>query len=430
MGVRIKKVLDETEIFHPGDEIIKINSFPVEDQLDMIFHMDDIGEIDLVIKKNDGRIMKETIESSSLSKIGVLFEEMNFIKCRSNCIFCFVDQMPKGLRGTLYKKDDDYRLSFLYGNYVTLNDIRREEIDRIIDYHLSPIYVSVHCVNKSIREYLFGRAIPNNILELLEGLADGGITIHAQIVVIPGINDGKVLEESIDKLSELYPACKSVAVVPIGLTKHRRNLQDIKGFDKDNAVKLLEWAENKDRQLTGWPETNQRFFYLSDEFFFLAGKKIPDNNYYGDFDQSANGVGMSRLFIEEIRSEIKNLRRQTNIASEFTVVTGKMGYNLISEYVIPLIERDLAGLKINLISVPNKLFGDSVTVSGLLSGRDIIEKVTKSENISGPIVLPPNSFNNEGLLIDNYSIADLRDELKKEIIVPESNFLENTIVKT
>lgn len=429
MGVRIKKVLNETEIFHPGDEIIKINSFPVEDQLDIIFLMDEIGEIDLVIRKNGGRIIKETIESSNLSKIGVIFEEMKFIKCRSNCIFCFVDQMPAGLRGTLYKKDDDYRLSFLYGNYVTLNDIRREEIERIIEYHLSPIYVSVHSVNKRIREYLFGRTIPNNILELLEDLADGGITIHAQIVVIPGINDGKVLEESIDKLTDLYPACKSVAVVPIGLTAHRRKLPDLKGFDKDNALKLVDWAENKDRQLTGWPKTNQRFFYLSDEFFFLAGKKIPDTNYYGDFDQSENGVGMSRLFIEEIKNEIKNLRRQTDIVSEFTVVTGKLGYNLISEYLIPIIEKDLTGLKINLISVPNKLFGDSVTVSGLLSGRDIIEEVNKFENIAGPIVLPPNSFNNEGLLIDNYSISDLRNELKKEIIVPESNFLENSIVK-
>ncbi|HMA77489.1 MAG TPA: DUF512 domain-containing protein [Candidatus Krumholzibacteriaceae bacterium] len=429
MGARIKKVLNETEIFHPGDEIIKINSFPVEDQLDIIFHMDEIGEIDLVIRKNDGRIIKETIESSNLSKIGVIFEEMKFIKCRSNCVFCFVDQMPEGLRGTLYKKDDDYRLSFLYGNYVTLNDIKREEIERIIEYHLSPIYVSVHSVNKRIREYLFGRTIPNNILKLLEDLADGGITIHAQIVVIPGINDGEVLEESIDKLSDLYPACKSVAVVPIGLTAHRRKLPDLKGFDKDNALKLVDWAENKDRQLTGWPKTNQRFFYLSDEFFFLAGKKIPDSNYYGDFDQSENGVGMSRLFIEEIKNEIKNLRRQTDIASEFTVVTGKLGYNLISEYLIPIIKKDLTGLKINLIYVPNKLFGDSVTVSGLLSGRDIIEEINKFENISGPIVLPPNSFNNEGLLIDNYSISDLRNELKKEIIVPESNFLENSIVK-
>jgi putative radical SAM enzyme (TIGR03279 family) len=336
--------------------------------------------------------------------------------------------MPKGLRGSLYKKDDDFRLSFLYGNYVTLNDLSNEDVDRIIDYHLSPLYVSVHSVNKDIREYLFGRPIPNNILKMLKRLTDGGIKIHAQIVTLPGINDGKVLEESIEKLAEFYPACESVAVVPIGLTKHRKGLPIISGFNKEEAGNLVEWAEKKELTLTGWPKTKKRFFYLSDEFFFLAEKKIPDSSYYGNYPQLSNGVGMSRLFVEEIKDEIRNLNKHRSAVSEFTIVTGKLGYKLITEYIMPLIEANLPKLKIGILSVPNTLFGETVTVSGLLSGRDIIETVRRSENVSSRLVLPPNSINHDGLLIDNFLPSELRDELQKEILIPESNFLEDSIL--
>jgi len=203
VGVKIKEVSGKSELIHPGDEIIKINSIPVGDQLDILFHMDDYESVNLVLKKDCGRVVDISVEPGLFREAGILFEEMNFISCRSKCIFCFVDQMAKGLRDSLYQKDDDYRLSFLYGNYITLNDISNKEIDRIIEYHLSPLYVSVHTVNNDIREHLFGRPITNNILAILKRLADGGITIHTQIVVIPGINDGKILEESVKKKKKM-----------------------------------------------------------------------------------------------------------------------------------------------------------------------------------------------------------------------------------
>ncbi|MCD6380340.1 DUF512 domain-containing protein, partial [bacterium] len=254
------------------------------------------------------------------------------------------------------------------------------------------------------------------------------ITIHAQIVTLPGINDGKVLEETIEKLAEFFPACESVSIVPIGLTKHRKGLPVISGFNKKGAGKLVEWAEKEDLKLTEWPKTNKRFFYLSDEFYFLAEKKIPDSSYYGNYPQLSNGVGMSRLFIEDIKGEIKNLMKRSTGFAEFTIVTGKLGYKLITEYIIPLIEANIPKLKIGILSVPNSLFGETVTVSGLLSGRDIIETVKRSENVSDRLVLPPNSINHDGLLIDNFLPSQLRDELQKEILVPESNFLEDSIL--
>jgi len=428
VGVKIKEVSGKSELIHPGDEIIKINSIPVGDQLDILFHMDDYESVNLVLKKDCGRVVDISVEPGLFREAGILFEEMNFISCRSKCIFCFVDQMAKGLRDSLYQKDDDYRLSFLYGNYITLNDISDKEIDRIIEYHLSPLYVSVHTVNNDIREHLFGRPITNNILAILKRLADGGITIHAQIVVIPGINDGKILEESVKKLAEFYPSCESLAIVPIGLTKHRKGLPEISRFNKKEARKLVKWAEKEDVKPAGDPETSRRFFYLSDEFYFLAEKKIPGSKYYGDYLQLSNGVGMSRLFIEETKNEIEKLKKRHLAAAEFTIVTGKLGYKLINKYIMPMIEANLPELKVGLLCVPNTLFGENVTVSGLLSGRDIIETVKRSNNIFDRIVLPPNSINHNGLLIDDFSPSELQDELQKEILVPVNTFLEDSII--
>ena len=428
MGVKINEVSGKSELIHKGDEIIKINSMPAGDQLDILFHMDDYESVNLVLKKGCGKVVDISVDPRHFREAGILFEEMRFINCRSKCIFCFVDQMVKGLRDSLYQKDDDYRLSFLYGNYITLNDISNEELDRIIEYHLSPLYVSVHSVNNDIREHLFGRPISNNIITILKRLADGGITIHAQIVLIPGINDGKILEESVEKLAEFYPSCRSLAIVPVGLTKHRKGLPEIPIFTKKEAQKLVKWAEKKEVTLAEYSETNRRFFYLSDEFYFLAEKKIPDSNYYGDYLQLSNGVGMSRLFIEETKNEIKNLKKIHAATAGFTIVTGKLGYKLINEYIMPMIETNLPELKVGLLSVPNTLFGENVTVSGLLSGKDIIETVKRSKEIADRIVLPPNSINHDGLLIDDFSPLELQDELQKEILVPESNFLEDSII--
>ncbi len=428
MALKVKAVRGEIEGLDPGDEIIGVEGREVRDQLDLFFLLEDEEPCEILVRKPGGETARVEIPPFGFSKAGISFEEMNFKRCRSNCIFCFVDQMPPGMRETLYRKDDDYRLSFLYGNFITLNDIPEEEIERIIEYRLSPLYVSVHSIDNQIREKLFGRPMRNDVPKILGRLARSGITIHAQIVLVPGVNDGPSLKETAEKLAALYPEVKSLALVPVGITKHRKGLPEISPFDAVRAKKVFDWSDAEDMKISEIIKRDERFCYLSDEFYLLAGRKIPERGFYGDFDQVSNGVGLSRIFMDDIEKEIDRLTEEGETRAEITVVTGELGHQLIMEYLLPRIEMDLPGLKIHLLKVRNRLFGPEVTVSGLLCGRDIIDSINRSVDTGGRIVLPPNSVNHRGSLIDDLTPANIRRECGMPVTVARNNFLEPGIV--
>ncbi len=352
---------------------------------------------------------------------------MEFRTCGSKCIFCFVDQMPPGLRDTLYCRDDDYRLSFLYGNYITLNDISESDISRIIEYNLSPLYISVHAVDRDLREYIFGRPISSDILEVLRRLTGEGITFHAQIVLVPEVNDGRYLSETVQSLAGLYPGCRSLSIVPVGLTRHRDNLPLIERVTPERAEEIFRWKDSMESMLEGTGEMEERFFYLSDEFYLAAGRELPPDGYYGEYFQIDNGVGLSRRFIEDIKTEIERLKREGLKTSDFAVITGKLGGRLINRYIMPLVRSEVPECGIQIVEVENRLFGEQVTVSGLLSGSDIISAARGIDNLSGRVVIPPNAVNHRGMLIDDSSVDDIAVALDREIILPESNFLERSV---
>lgn len=428
MPVRIASVCGQSRIFRPGDEIISIDSRPVEDQLDLLYFTQKEGSARFVIKRSGGKKVERTISIDSFDRACLQYEEMTFMTCRSKCKFCFVDQMPPGLRSSLYIKDDDYRLSFLFGNYITLNDIGEREIKKIIELRLSPLYVSVHTVDKKLREYLFGRKMRADIIEIMKHLAHNGITMHAQVVLIPGKNDGTVLERTVEELFSLYPACRSVAVVPVGLTKHRANLESFRRIRDDEARAIINWAEAKRREFavkTG----GVHFLHLSDELYLRARRALPQLEAYEEFPQLANGVGMCRLFSEHVSRDIERLKKQRIPKTNMTVVTGTIGGRFLKRYILPMIERQCPQLKIKPLIVRNSLFGRSVGVTGLLSGADIIRAVESGPGVSGCLVIPPNAVNHDGLLIDDRTTGDLERQLGTPVLVPRETFLEKRIVR-
>ena len=429
MPVRIKNIAGVTRFFREGDEIVSIDGNPVEDQFDILFLTgEEEGSARFAVRRADGAAASRVISIRSFERARLVFEEMRFKRCHSRCIFCFVDQMPAGLRPSLYEKDDDYRLSFLYGNYSTLNDVGDREIERILALNLSPLYVSVHAVDKHIRERLFGRRLRGNIGEAIARLARGGVTIHAQVVLVPGVNDGAVLDETVEALFAHFPAVRSVAVVPVGLTRHREKLPAIECVTEQSARALIRWAgERQDsfKRMTGGDE----FLYLSDEWYLLARRKLPPAESYGEFWQLANGVGMCRRFIESIRRDVERLRDRGGRRFDMTIITGTLGGRFMRRYVLPLIGSRLTGCAFRLLVVRNRLFGNGVGVSGLLAGRDIVAAFRRRGTETGCLVLPPNTVNHDGLLIDDLSPEMIGRELGLPVLVPERTFLENRILR-
>jgi len=429
MGVKIKTVSGNSGYLDPGDEITAINGKRVEDQLDILFNMEEEGQNVLEIRKKGEEELEIEVNESFFEREGIKFREMEFRTCASKCIFCFVDQMPPGLRHTLYCKDDDYRLSFLYGNYITLNDISEKDLNRIIEYNLSPLYVSVHAVDRVLREHIFGRPIKKDIRETLERLTEQGITVHAQIVLVPGVNSGPRLTETVESLAKLYPGCRSLSIVPVGLTRYRDNLPDISSFTAEEGEKIFRWKERMDEKLSIPDIGEGRFYYLSDEFYFMTGRELPPDSYYGDYSQIDNGVGMSRLFIRDTADEIERIRSLGAGNADITVITGTLGRQLIDRYIMPMVKREIPDYRIQVIEVENILFGREVTVSGLLAGSDIIRAAREADNLCDRVVLPPNAVGQQGILIDNTTVEEIEIALERNIIVPESSFLERCVTE-
>jgi len=394
--------LAERYNLQPGDKIIEINGNPVSDIIDYRYNESDIS-LDLTVLR-DEQPLSISIDKEIDRSLGIEFEADRIKRCKNNCIFCFCHNNPKQLRRTLYVKDDDYRHSFLYGSFVTLTNLSEDDIDRISRLRLSPLYVSVHATDPKVRQILFGRKQTASVLPLIDKLTSKDIQIHCQIVVVPGINDGEVLERTVTDLASYYPQVQSIAVVPVGLTKFSR--PGLKTVGPKRALKIID-AVNKFRQIFG--HRDNHFIYAADELYAISGEKIPQAEYYDDFPQIENGIGMVRDFLDSFPS-----RMTANIPGLWS--TGKSMIKIWRSYVIPRYN-----VKLNLVSVANMLFGSKVTVSGLLCGKDIVSKIKKMKVNDQPLIIPPNCLNTDELFIDDYTIDRVEQETKREVIKGEYN---------
>lgn len=397
-----------------GDRLLAVNGRPVSDLIDYSYYTASENELLLEIEKADGELWELEIERYEGEPLGLIFSPPNPARCSNNCVFCFVHQLPKGLRKPLYVKDEDYRLSFLNGNYVTLANLKISELKRIIRQRLSPLYISVHTTNPELRERLLGKSGIPAIFKQLQILADAHIVMHTQIVLCPGLNDGDELQRTITDLATLYPAVQSVAVVPLGLTEHRSKLPILKPVDAKYAREFISiWQSQADRLRR---KLRRPFLFLADEFYLKAGLPFPPIKKYGDFPQIENGVGLVPLFTKEAARLLKLVRPIG--AFRATVVTGVSSFTFISDFLAQLSER--SGVDVVPLAVENRLFGSSVTVSGLVVGNDITATLTCHE--IGSCLLVPDVMlkEGEGVFLDDVSLTELEHRIRRPVLVFDS----------
>lgn len=409
-------IAEELEL-EPGDELISVNNCSIKDYIDYKYQISDDFVL-FEVKKQDGEIWELEIEKEYDEDIGIVFENplMDNIKvCSNKCIFCFIDQMPKGMRKTLYLKDDDTRLSFLYGNFITLTNLTEDEIDRIVKYRISPIKVSVHTTDPELRKYMMGNDKDIDILEYLKRLIDAGITVDCQIVLVRDVNDGEQLSKTINDLSSLHPGLRSVAVVPVGLTRFRERLLELKPFDKESSTEVVRQVTAIQKKLL--KKLGTRFIFIADEFYIQSENEFPSYEDYEEFDQLENGIGMCRLFRQQIEDLIGEYAGSKPAAEEITLVTGVAAYELLTEISEKIMK--LIPVKINVVKIINNFFGERITVSGLTTGKDIIEQL-KDNNYKN-IIIPRNMINDNNVMLDDLTIEDLERELNAEVAVCETD---------
>lgn len=393
-------IAEELEVM-AGDRLLAVNGHPLRDIIDYSYYSDSEEELLLEVQKADGELWELEVERNAEESLGLTFSAPAPARCSNNCIFCFVHQLPKGLRKPLYVKDEDYRLSFLNGNYVTLANLKPTELKRIIEQRLSPLYISVHATNPELRERLLGKSGIPPVLEQLQDLAAAGIVMHTQVVLCPGLNDGEELKRTVTELAALYPAVQSLAIVPLGLTAHRDKLPALTPVDGDYARKFISNWQPQGVMLRR--KLRQPFLFLADEFYLKADLPFPPIKEYGDFPQIENGVGMVALFM---RDAGRVLQRSRPIgAFRAAVVTGVSSFGFVSDFLAQLSKK--TGLELIPLAVENRLFGATVTVSGLVSGNDIV--ATLSGHETGSVLLVPDVMlkEGEGVFLDGVSLVEL-----------------------
>lgn len=395
-----------------GDIISIVNGKKVEDVLD--FHFYSIEDPLHIGVLRDSEEFSVKIEENGRDP-GLVFEPMHPRTCGNHCIFCFTEQNPRGLRKELYFKDEDYRFSFLHGNFVTLTNIGQHDLNKIAEQRLTPLYVSVHAVDTDVRKKLLGIKNDDHLIDKLSFLVSHEIEIHAQVVLCPGINDGDVLEETITQLSEFYPWVRSVAVVPVGLTKHRVNLPKIQHVTPETAMKELKRGKMMQRKFR--KKFKESFVYFSDEFYLKTGKLVPKANHYVDFWQIENGVGLVREFIRCFNRQQREFPRRLHHSVSILVVTGELAHGLMIRLVLPRL-RKIKNLHAELAVACNSLYGPSVTVSGLISGQDVIDAA--HDSTAEIIVLPEKVVNSKGLFLDEKTVAEVEHETGKRVVLIDS----------
>ncbi len=396
-----------------GDVLTAINHKPVLDIMDYLYYRDD-DQLTLTIETAAGEIWDCEVEKEYDEDIGLVFENPiidRAMHCSNKCIFCFIDQMPKGMRKSLYFKDDDSRLSFMMGNFITLTNVSDAVFQRMIDYRISPINISIHCVDSAMRIKMLGNRSAGDIKERLLALDRAAIEMNGQVVLCPGYNDGAYLDETIDFLSRLYPNMASMAVVPLGLTKYRDNLAQLTPVDASIARQIIAQIDNWQRQLL--KKIGSRFVFAADEFYLKANLPIPPESYYEGYVQIENGVGLIRKFEDEVYGSLAQLSALPVKANN--VVITSVGAAGMMRRISHFIFQKYGVAAFQIVVVKNRFFGDTITVSGLLTAADILA-ATAELAADARMLLPENTLNGDGVFLDDLSSEAFRAAVDNEVI--------------
>ncbi len=402
-----------------GDTLLSINDTEIEDVFDYHFLVND-EELVLLVRKADGEEWELEIEKDYEEDLGLEFEEGlmdSYRSCRNKCIFCFIDQMPKGMRDTLYFKDDDSRLSFLQGNYITLTNMSDHDIERIIKYHLEPINISFHTTNPELRCQMLHNRFAGQALDKVKRLFEAGIQMNGQIVLCKGINDGEELERSIHDLAAFLPHLQSLSVVPVGLTKFRDGLYPLEPFTKEDAKQVLSVIHKWQGIL--YESYGNHFVHAGDEWYILAGDEIPQEENYDGYLQLENGVGMIRLLLDECQEALATLDGDDRVR-EVSIATGQLAYAYL-EQIAGWIRERFPQIQIHIYAIDNVFFGDRITVSGLITGNDLVEQL-KGKILGEKLLLPCNMFRSgEDVFLDDVTLVEVKDALQVEVDIVKSS---------
>ncbi len=392
-----------------GDEILGFNGEPIEDILDYDYY-DGQNEFTINMRSKQGDKVDLEIEKLDTETMGVTLDDSVFltpIRCKNKCAFCFVDQLPKGLRKTLYVKDDDYRLSFVCGNFVTLTNVFEHELTRIVKYHLSPLYISVHASTPEMVTRLVANPEATKTIDKIRFLAKNGIKMHTQIVMCKGYNDGEELQKTMEALYELYPQVQTLAIVPVGLTEYRSEVEHLAQIDKETAIKTIEQVDkfNKEKGVT--------FAYCSDEFYVKADVEVPDYEYYGDFAQIENGIGLCRVFMDGIKDAIKKAKGSQKKVT-IGLITGQ-SFKGYLKTAVKMINEKFPNVEFIIYDIINNFFGKTITVAGLITGTDIVAQVI---NPPKDVIIPATMLREfTDTMLDGMSVKELEEKLNAKVHV-------------
>ena len=403
----------------PGDCLISINDKEIEDVFDYHYLVND-EELVLLIEKPDGEEWELEIEKDYEEDLGIEFEQGlmdEYRSCRNKCMFCFIDQMPKGMRETLYFKDDDSRLSFLQGNYITLTNMSDHDIDRIVQYHLEPINISFHTTNPELRCKMLHNRFAGDALKKVQTLYEGGITMNGQIVLCKGINDGEELERSIRDMTGYLPHLQSVSVVPVGLTKFRDGLYPLEPFTKEEAKEVLAIIHRWQKKI--YEEYGTHFIHAGDEWYILAGEEMPEEERYDGYLQLENGVGTTRLLQNEFQEAFEKLSGDDR-ETEISLATGKLAYPYLKR-MIETLQTKYPNVIVHLYEIRNDFFGELITVAGLITGQDLKAQLS-GRPLGSRLLLPCCMLRNgEEVFLDDVTLDQLKEALQVQIDIVKSS---------
>ncbi len=422
-GHKIKEVLpgsiaQELEMI-PGDRVISIDGHIIHDMFDYYYYEKN-ENIDLLVETEENEQYIFEIEKEYGEELGIVFESelMDcYQSCHNKCIFCFIDQMPKRMRDTLYFKDDDSRLSFLYGNYVTLTNMSEEDVKRIIDYKMMPINISIQTMNKELRCKMLHNRFAGDVLRFLDDFYESETTMNGQVVLCPDVNDKEELDYTLEQLMAYYPVMQSVSVVPVGLTKYREGLFPLRPFTKEEAQYLIDQVERFQQKAMAVGGTH--FVHASDEWYILAEREFPEEERYDGYLQLENGVGMMRKFWNHFERDIEKMEGDDREMT-LSIATAKLAYSTIKR-AAAAIEEKFPNIKISVYCIENNFFGEMITVSGLLVGNDIITQL-KGEQLGERLLLPANVLNvDTPIFLDDITLEQMQKTLQLPIDIVQSN---------
>lgn len=421
MSMTVIKAVDPRSPAHragvrPGETLAEINGHPIVDVLDYKFYSYD-PRLELKLRQSDGTVRTLRVRKSEGEDLGLEFETYLMDRARScanNCIFCFVDQMPPGMRKSLYFKDDDARLSFLMGNYLTLTNLSPREVQRIIDLRISPINVSVHTTDPKLRGEMLKNPRAGEGIAIMERFAQNHITMNCQIVSCPGINDGSALDKTLRDLAGMFPAVNSISVVPVGVTKYRQGLYPLQPYTKEQAAALVDQVEAFAQ--AHWEEKGTRLVWCSDEFYLLAGRELPEEEYFEEFTQLDNGVGMLRLLRSEF-SRALTLAEPEELEgiAPFSIATGVSAAPFLGE-LVDMVQGKCGKIEGKVYPVVNHFFGETITVAGLVTGKDLMEQL-RGQKLGERLLIPANMLRSgERVFLDDVTLDEVEEKLGVPVI--------------